>query len=238
MDKSLETIKHVKPIDELSDLDSSLEDLMYEAESAHAQTQRFVLCFDATSSMGGVWSRATDALKQSVSYIKANAACNISIKIVAYRDHDYDAEIVSQSIWSNDEDYLKDFISSVRCTGGGDYEESVGHGLVAAIAEQITPNQIILIGDAPGKESSTGFAEAQMLGQQKCPIYALHTDKDSRLVTHFQQLAKLSGGKAMLLTPSGNLEDIFKLIISKNKALQITYQATSIEGKRMEKELS
>lgn len=237
MDKSLDTIKQVKPIDELSDLDSSLEDLMYEAETARVQTQRFVLCFDATSSMGNVWARATDALKQSVSYIKANAACNISIKVVAYRDHEYDAEIIDQSSWSNDEEYLKAFISKVRCSGGGDYPESIGHGLVAALADQITPNQIILIGDAPGKESSTGFAEAQSLGTQKCPIYALYTDEDRRLVGHFEQLAKLSGGRAVRLTPSGNLEDIFKLIISKNKALQITYQATSIEGKRMQKEL-
>lgn len=240
MDKQLQPTLNIesRPIDELGDLDTSMDDLMTEAEMASAQTQRFVLCFDATSSMGHVWSRATDALKQSVDYIKENAACNISIKIIAYRDHEYDHNIVDESRWSNDTDYLKNFIANVRCSGGGDYPESIGHGLALALGDQAAPSQIILIGDAPGKPGSMGFAEATECGQQSCPIYGLYTDQDSRLVSHFEKLAKLSGGKAMLLSPHGDLSDIFKLIISKNKALQITYQATSIEGKRMEKELA
>lgn len=240
MDKQLTTKDELdaRPIDELSDLDTAMDDLMAEAEMASAQTQRFVLCFDATSSMGHVWSRATNALKQSVDYLKENAACNISIKIVAYRDHMYDKEYLDESLWSSDSEYLKRFISKVNCTGGGDYPESIGHGLAAAVHGQAMPNQIILIGDAPGKDDSMGFVEASQCGRDECPIYALYTNQEPKLVTHFERLAKLSGGKAMLLSSYGPLDDIFKLIMAKNKALQITYQATSIEGKRMQKELA
>lgn len=237
MDKSLEQTKKVtqKPIDELGDLDEQLEDLMYAAEHCASQRQRFALVVDATGSMSGVWSRAKDALKKAVDEIKERSAVPIQICVVGYRDHvdDPEDEVLEISDWSDDGDYLKSFIDSVRCHGGGDYPESIGHGLAALQRDREKVNQVILIGDAPSKLGSLGYDEAQIFGREGCPIYALYTDETPPLVECFKILAKLSGGKAGYLFSSADLSDVFKMIFSQNKALQIEYQPTSIEAKRL-----
>ncbi len=239
-DKSLETTKSVeqKPIDEIGSLDDSFDDLMMAAEHLGSQTQRFALCVDATSSMGHVWERAKQALKTAVDHIQSHATCPISIRVVAYRDHECDGRsVLDASKWSSNTNYLKKFIADMSCFGGGDYPESIGHGLGFLLEDQNIPSQVILIGDAPGKAGSFGYAEAQTFGAAGRPIYALYTNDEPRLVAAFKKIAKLSGGKAFLLESDTNLDDIFKVLLASNKALQITYQATSIEGKRLSEEL-
>lgn len=240
MDKSITNRPDIeqKPIDEMGSLDDQFEDLIHAAAHSEAQRQRFALVIDATSSMGGVWSRAKDALKQAVDEIQSNTRTPFQVCVVAYRDHlvESASRVVEFSNWSDDTVYLKDFIENMTCFGGGDYPESIGHGL-AYLLQQQGLSQIILIGDAPSKNGSLGYAEAQAFGQQSTPIYALYTDDDDRLVTCFKRLAQLSGGKAFPLFAGSNMSDILKTLFAHNKALQITYQATSIEGKRMQLEL-
>jgi len=217
-------------------LDDSFDDLLQAAERCEARTQRFALVVDATGSMGGVWARAKDALKQAVDEIQSRAHVPIQVCVVGYRDHIHDPkeDVLVACEWSNDGEFLKSFIDSVRCFGGGDYPESIGHGLGYLLEQQQQKvNQIILIGDAPSKEGSFGWAEASTFGAQGCPIYALYTCRDERLVECFQKLAKLSGGKAGYLFGSADLSDIFKMIFAENKALQIEYQPTSIEARRL-----
>ena len=239
MDKSVDTIKTLeeKPIDELGDLDDQLDDLMFAAERCESQKQRFVLAVDATSSMYSVWNTAKTALKQAVDEIQSSTTVPIEIKVIAYRDHIYDSVPLEASNWSNDTDYLKDYISKIPCQGGGDYPESIGHAFAAIKGDQILPSQVILIGDAPSKEGSWGYAEAKYFGSQKCLIYALYTDKDPRLVDCFKEFARLSGGKASYLGDLKAMSDILKVILASNKVLAIEYQATSIEGKRLELEM-
>lgn len=239
MDKSLDTIKSIdKPIDELGELDDQFEDLLNAAAHASAQTQRFVLAIDATSSMGTWWAMSKSALKDAVDYLQSNTNVPVSIKILAYRDHEYDRDIVEQSEWSDDGWYLKNYIGKMTCKGGGDAPESIGHGLSAILADQLTPAQVVLIGDARGKNDSTGYPEATRMGQMNCPIYALYTHDDPKVISAFKKLASLSGGKAMLFTREMNLTDIFKVIFTSNKKLAITYQATSIEGRRLAEEIN
>ncbi len=235
MDKSLEPTKNIesKPIDELGSLDDQFEDLLNATAHLHRDMQRFALCVDATSSMGHVWSRAKSALKSAVDYIQENSNCPVQIKVVAYRDKDYDKQYVEASEWSSDTRYLHNYIAKMSCHGGGDYEESIGQGFKHLLRDQQRANQIILIGDATGKGDDTGYTEAQAFGQQECPIYALYTNDEPRLVTAFERIARLSGGKAFLLDAEANLKDIFTVLIASNKRLKITYQATSIEGRRM-----
>lgn len=242
MDKHLKTQDqlHDKPIDELSDLDSQMEDLMFAAEHAASQRQRFALVVDATSSMGSVWSKAKDALKTAVDEIKRSAVVPVQICVVAYRDHieDHKKYVVEASEWSDDTDYLYDYIREMRCHGGGDYPESIGHGLAYIQQQQQAVHQIILIGDAPSKKDSFGYAEAQAFGQQNCPIYALYTDKDPHLVKCFQKLARLSGGKAFHLDKASNMSDVFQVLLSSNKTLGIEYQPATEEGRRIKLEVS
>lgn len=232
MDKNLEQTKHITPGDEfgIGSLDD-LDNLCNAAEAAAARRQRFALVFDATSSMGSWWTATQDALKTAVDEIKSRTGVPIQIKVVAYRDHVCDDQVVDESEWSDDTRYLKNFITSVSCEGGGDYPESIGHGLRQVLGQQC--NMVILIGDAPSKPGSLGWDEAAQLGQSDCPIHALYVDREERLVECFQKLAKLSGGKAMHLKDRKGFDDILKVLLGSAKALQLDYQPETEEGKRI-----
>lgn len=239
----MDSIKPIDAIDTAAEdmigtLDDQLDDLALAAETSYARRQRFALVVDATSSMGPVWNMAKDSLKYAVDEIKKRSNVPVQLTVIAYRDHiDDPADIVTeQSEWSDDTDYLKEFISNIKAKGGGDYPESIGHGL--RLLEQSPVNQVILIGDAPGKEGSDGFKEARWLGTQKAPIYAMYTNDESLVVESFRKLASLSGGKAFYLKNKESMADIFMLLLASNKALAIEYQPTTIEGKAMQAELS
>lgn len=200
------------------------------ANASAAARKRFFLVCDATSSMGPWWQMAQAALKKAVDEVASRTNTPFQVKVVAYRDHTCDSRPFEESNWSNDTEYLKDYIKGIRCEGGGDYPESVGHGL--APAAQSDACMVILIGDAPGRYESDGLYEAEILGKQKCPVFALHCTREERLVENFQAIAKRSGGKAMLLQDAGSMADIFSALLAK-VVFQITYQATSIEGKKL-----
>jgi hypothetical protein len=221
----------------LGSLDEQFENLEFVAEHAELRLQRFALVVDATGSMQGHWDVAREALKEAVDSIKSRSTVPVQICVVGYRDHvcDPSEDVVEASAWSSDTDLLKDYISSIRCRGGGDYPESVGHGL--ASLQQTKVNQIILIGDAPGREGSQGYREAQASGATGCPIYALYCHEERDLVSNFKTIAKLSGGKAFHLTRKEDLADIFQVLLASNKALQVTYQPTTEEGLRLKKEM-
>lgn len=198
------------------------------ADSAARLRKRFALVVDATGSMGSVWTAATEALAQAVDEINAKSRVPVQIKVVAYRDHTCDTNFLEQSQWSNDSKYLKEFIGGILDHGGGDYPESVGHGLAACLQQDC--GQIILIGDAAGRDNSTGFKEAEIFGQDKCPIFAMYTNEyDNQLMEHFKQIARLSGGKAMLLKQGESfMRDVLGILFG--KALGITYQPATAEG--------
>lgn len=234
MEKFVEQTKQVEPGNEfgIGSLDD-LENLCNAAEAAAARRQRFALVFDATSSMGSWWRITQDALKKAVDEIKLRTDLPIQIKVVAYRDHTDDPapDVVEMSEWSDDTRYLKNFITSMDCKGGGDYPESIGHGLKEVLNQQC--NMVILIGDAPSKIGSYGWDEAKQLGQSQCPIHALYVHDSDDLKQCFGRLAKLSGGKAMHLSSGAGFDDVLKVLLGSAKALQIDYQPTSEEGKRI-----
>ena len=200
------------------------------AEAAAGVRKRFVLACDATSSMGTWWQEAQVALKQAVDEIKTRTYTPFQIKVVAYRDHTCDLVPVEESDWSNDTEYLKNFISGIRSTGGGDFPESVGLGLAPAV--QSGASLVVLIGDAPGRRESEGFTEAKALGGQSCPVYALYVDEHELTVAAFQHIARLSGGKALHLRNAKSMTDIFSALLSR-LVFQIEYQPTSIEAKEL-----
>jgi hypothetical protein len=91
---------------------------------------------------------------------------------------------------------------------------------------------VILIGDAPGRYNSTGFAEAKILGKQKCPVFALYCTAEAGAKESFETIAKLSGGRAMHLRNAKSMTDIFAALLAK-VVFQIAYQPTSIEAKKL-----
>lgn len=232
MNKDLTAKLEVQDAEDLG-ITSGMDDfdhLGVAAEAAQAHRKRFVLACDATSSMNEWWREAQVALKQAVDEIKSRTYTPFQIKVVAYRDHTCDPKPLEESDWSNDTDYLKDFISGIRSDGGGDFPESVGLGLAPAVQSGAT--LVVLIGDAPGRRESEGFAEAKALGSQGCPVYALYVDEDERTIESFKHIARLSGGKALHLKNAKSMTDIFAALLSK-LVFQIEYQATSIEAKEL-----
>ena len=232
--------KHDISIHEDLKIDSLKSDDIFEAlgtaaTASSAARRRYVICIDATSSMGPVWTMAKKAAKQSIDEIKRKASCPIQVRIIAYRDITCDTNFIESSEWSDDTLYLREFIDKMGCQGGGDYPESVDVGLMEALIDR--PNQIILIGDAPGRPESPGFKEAEAAGQTECPIFALYTDEDAKLVKNFTRIAKLSGGKAMHLKNLDVMEDILSVLLSSDKRLMITYEPKTLEGKKLLEDL-
>jgi hypothetical protein len=222
-------IEETEDINITSGMDS-FDDLSVAAEAAQSYRKRFLLVCDATSSMQSWWDEAQKALKQAVDEIATKSHVPFQVKVVAYRDHTCDPVPVVESTWSNDTDYLKDFIKTICAEGGGDFPESIGFGLAPAV--QSGAKMVVLIGDAPGRNNSTGFAEAKLLGSQGCPVYALYVDDDPRTVASFKNIADLSGGKAMHLRDAKHMTDIFSALLAK-VVFQIAYQPTSIEAKKL-----
>lgn len=215
---------------------STIDDLIAAARDSGDSVRRFVIVFDATSSMGPWWSMATDAVKQAITEIKSRTAFQVAVQVVAYRDITVDHEPLVISDLTDDEFYLKEFTAGVHAEGGGDTPESVDIGLQQAIKSKAS--MVILIGDADSRPESPGWKEASELGQSGCPIHALWIDTGYQKVrTCFERLAKLSGGKAFPLNSRSNMADILTTILASDKKLMITYQATSIEGQRMQQEL-
>jgi hypothetical protein len=232
MNKDVIEKTEVEEVDEINIASGmvAFDDLSIAAEAAQSYRKRFLLVCDATSSMQSWWNEAQLALKKAVDEIATKSHVPFQVKVVAYRDHTCDPQPVVESTWSNDTDYLKDFIKGIQADGGGDFPESIGFGLAPAV--QSGAKMVVLIGDAPGRDNSTGFAEAKLLGSQGCPVYALYVDEDERTVESFKQIALLSGGKAMHLRDAKHMTDIFSALLAK-VVFQIVYQPTSIEAKKL-----
>jgi hypothetical protein len=231
MDK-LEPKKEVSEFGEFGETSlDDLDELRELAEALESRRQRIALVFDCTSSMGPYWEVATKTLNRVIDGIKNQSTVPIQIKVVGYRDVRCDNYPIEACEWSDNTGYLKEFVGSVYCTGGGDFPESIGDGLKEVIHEG--PSQIILIGDAPGHKGSEGYTEAHECRLAGCPIYALYTARHPDTVEAFEKIAKLSGGKAFYLssTSAECFEDIITVLLASNKALAIEYQPKTLEGK-------
>lgn len=229
--KHLDTIKSVETTDDfhIGGLDE-LESLAVAAESAYKLRRKYIITFDATGSMQSYWSMAQHAVAEAVRQIKKRTHVPVAIKVLAYRDKDFDTDFKTESEYTDDEKYLKDFISSVRCHGGGDDEESIEVPLETAIED--SANQVIMLGDAPGKNDQSGLSQAKQLGGMKCPVYTLYLNNSCKRA--FENIAKLSGGKAFEFgrMDTSEMEDILMVILCQDKALQIEYQPKSLEGRK------
>jgi hypothetical protein len=222
-----------KPSDSIEEKPPSgidaLDEMAAAANAAEGLRRRYAIVFDATASMGSWWNMAQTAVKQAVDEIKARTFVPFQVKIVAYRDRVCDSMWIEESVWSDDTDELKRFISNIHSHGGGDTPESVDEGLKAVM--QCGTNQVILIGDAPPRPENDCTREAYTMGTDKCPVYALYiTDTPKR---SFEMIARLSGGKAFPLNRASDMWDILQVLLSCDKALGITYQPKTVEGKRL-----
>ncbi|CAF1361376.1 unnamed protein product [Rotaria magnacalcarata] len=137
-------------------------------------SSRTLLLMDATGSMSGLLS----ATKETVCTMFERAAVVLNEKglpsdafqmqFVVYRDYDCKSEgILQSSSWETKPNNLRNFMTHIVATGGGDYEEAIEIGLWYAVQQSEQPDgisQVILIGDAPAKDMPAIHRDRQMYG--------------------------------------------------------------------------
>jgi hypothetical protein len=120
-----------------------------------------LLC-DCTSSMCSWIDRAKQTLLEIITNVASSCeGLEVRVSFVGYRDH-CDSQRFSIQPFSDNIKQVRDFISKVVATGGGDTPEDVVGGLKKCLDLDWTPGstkQVFLICDAPchGREYFTGY---------------------------------------------------------------------------------
>ena len=160
-------------------------------------SSRTVLLMDATGSMASLLSAAKDTvctMFERASHVLSQKGLPndaFQMQFVVYRDYDCREDgLLQSSAWESKPDNLRNFMTKVTATGGGDYEEAIEIGLWHVVQQSESPeeiSQVILIGDAPAKEMPAIIRDRQATGGEtywgktkyKVPTY---------YVTEMQQL--------------------------------------------------
>jgi hypothetical protein len=142
------------------------------------------------------------------------------MQFVVYRDYDCKADgVLQSSSWETNPSKLRSFLAKVSAKGGGDYEEAIEIGLWHAVQQSEQPDglsQVILIGDAPAKDtpvitrdrknyggeaywSKTEFKtpthyiqEFQKLKAKCIPVHAFYLDAGAK--KNFEGIARETSG--------------------------------------------
>lgn len=166
-----------------------------------------LLLFDATGSMAPYWNEVARTISEIVRRVFSIGG-EVTMKIVAYRDHCDGPRILEASPWSQKADELRRFVGAIVCDGGGDAPEAVDRALQVALQEEQV-SRVILIGDAPPHAAQDCSKEAQALGQKNRPVYPIVIGQCAETREAFARIARLSGGKMIELT---NLDELFEFI--------------------------
>jgi len=140
-------------------------------------SSRTVLLMDATGSMSSLLS----ATKETVCTMFERASTVLSEKglpndafqmqFVVYRDYDCREDgILQSSSWETKPSNLRNFMTKIMAMGGGDYAEAIEIGLWHAVQQSEQPDeisQVILIGDAPAKDTPAIQRDRQANGGEK-----------------------------------------------------------------------
>ncbi|CAF0999381.1 unnamed protein product [Adineta steineri] len=128
-----------------------------------ADSSRTVLLMDATGSMSSLLSAAKETvctMFERASIVLAEKGLPddaFQMQFVIYRDYDCKEDgILQSSSWETKPSNLRNFMTKVTAMGGGDYEEAIEIGLWHAVQQSEQPeelSQVILIGDAPAKDT-------------------------------------------------------------------------------------
>lgn len=198
---------------------SKLNDVV---EAMQKGARCFSVLFDATGSMASHWANVRDGLITALDAIQGRTGRQILVQMIAYRDHCDGKLLFQRSGFHTDFQQLRDWISHIRCTGGGDYPEAVDVGLNAVLQSERQSHRCILVGDAPAHAYSPAHKEAIMLGAQPCSVFTVRTGSsvdEPSLVKNFDDIARLSGGKAFKATNAEEISDVVATIISRDQEL-------------------
>jgi hypothetical protein len=193
----------------LTDLYQSIEEDMRSLNFC-----RLVCLSDATGSMGGVWNATRLHIQEMLNRINEIGKGRFELLWIAYRDYS-ESSILEKSKWSKNPKDLSEFVSSITCNGGGDYEEAVELALNEANNEHdknpIT--RVLLIADAPPHYERCGEKlgghnhvlstdyrkETLRLKENGIPVYTFRLGHETRLVRTFKYIADETGGESQFL---------------------------------------
>jgi hypothetical protein len=182
---------------------------------------------DATGSLSSLLS----AVKETVCTIFERASSVLAEKefpndgyqmqFVVYRDYDCKEHgLLQSSSWETKPINLRNFMTKMKAKGGGDYEEAIEIGLWHAVQQSEQPeklSQVILIGDAPAKDTpainrdrqATGGnaywgktkystpthyrTELQKLKVKNIPVHAFYIHEGAK--TNFEEIANETSGR-------------------------------------------
>jgi len=139
-----------------------VKDLKKSAKGGAAKLLELGLLLDCTASMSSWIERAKKTLQEIIQNVVTSCDGKLDVRVcfVGYRDH-CDKQRFTIQEFSKDIGKVKDFISKVRATGGGDFPEDVVGGLRKCLDQQWSSDsskQVFHIFDAPchGKKYCDG----------------------------------------------------------------------------------
>lgn len=194
--KDINESKKVEPVDELININKNRGDkIAKNGRITYAPPRvasRILLVFDATGSMSPLWDSTRRIMNEMVRRI--TDVGNVRIKCIAYRDYCDGPYIFEKSEWYSEADSLINFITSIRCKGGGDTPEAVEDALKLAHEEKEMVTRVILIGDAPPHSLEKAGNQAINLKKAGRPVFAFLVGNDYNAREAFRHIAKLSDG--------------------------------------------
>ncbi|CAF3357729.1 unnamed protein product [Rotaria sp. Silwood2] len=230
---------------------------------------RTVLLMDATGSMSSLLSAAKETV--CTMFERASAILetlkipsdSFQMQFVVYRDYDcLEDRILQSSAWESKPSNLRAFMTTVSATGGGDYEEAIEIGLWHAVQQSKKPeglSQVILIGDAPAKDTNAirrdrktygGEAywnkskygaethyknELKQLTDRNIPVHTFYLSEGAR--TNFQKIAEpLSGTCARLDIHTSNGAESLTNYVTKEILKKAAGSQGEVAVQRYEKE--
>lgn len=168
---------------------------------------------DTTGSMGGLILSAQRQMVQMIEAVTQAAAINLRLAVVEYRDHPpQDNTFVYQvHNFTADLEKAQKTIMALAANGGGDIQEAVLDGVLAAALEldwrEHSRRIAVLVGDASphGSVQPDGSFQSSchcnqtietitaVAEKSRMPVYSLGLNKDA--TEPFQLISKLSGGE-------------------------------------------
>jgi hypothetical protein len=201
--KEIRESKETKRVDKVAD--SKTRDTFARGESST------MFLFDATGSMRRFWEETQTIMSEMVNRI--TKVGNVKLKCVAYRDYCDGSRLFEQSKWHNEAAPLIDFISRIKCDGGGDEPEAVEDALALAYKEKEKVTRVVLIGDAPPHSLDAAKQQARELGKSGRPVFAFLVGGDNDAGHAFGQIAKVSNGAYGKLSNYRDLLDMMSIAI-------------------------
>ena len=184
-----------------------------------------VFTFDTTGSMSGYLVEVRKKMTDIITRLFADMPA-LRIAVFAHGDYcDKHIYVTKYIDFTNDVKKLTDFVNNVESTGGGDWEEC--YELVLNQARQLlswspgTQRSLVMIGDAipHGVSYRDNKKKLDWKKETKClkedlgvKIYAVQASENTRANFFWQDMAKMTGGKRLLLSQFETIVDTMMAI--------------------------